>query len=104
MAGFMTVLSESMFKKFAKRIFNIHPALLPAFKGDSAVKDAPSIMASRSPAATIHEATLEMDAGPIIAQVAVEVLDDDTEETLHERIKVEERKLYCKTIRKLMAA
>jgi phosphoribosylglycinamide formyltransferase-1 len=76
---------------------NTHPALLPAFPGWHPVRDA---LAAGVPetGCTVHLATLEMDAGPILAQEAVPVLPGDTEESLHERIKVVERRLYPATV------
>src|SRR5271166_4366054 len=87
MAGFGTVLSEAVHKAFPDRILNTHPALLPAFPGWHGVRDALAAGVSET-GCTVHLATLEMDAGPILAQEAVPVLDGDTEATLHERIKV----------------
>jgi phosphoribosylglycinamide formyltransferase-1 len=80
------------------RILNTHPALLPAFKGWHAVRDALAA-GVKITGCTVHVATLETDEGPILAQEAVEVLADDTEGTLHERIKTVERRLYPRTIR-----
>ncbi|MFA6190523.1 MAG: phosphoribosylglycinamide formyltransferase [Candidatus Staskawiczbacteria bacterium] len=99
MAGFMTVLHPYIFKQgFKGRILNTHPALLPAFKGDHAVRDALAC-GVKVTGCTIHIATEELDAGKILAQEAVPVLPDDTEATLHERIKQVERVLYPRTIR-----
>jgi phosphoribosylglycinamide formyltransferase 1 len=97
MAGFGTVLTEAVHRTFPHRILNTHPALLPAFPGWHGVRDA---LAAGVPetGCTVHLATLEMDAGPILAQQAVPVLPGDTEETLHERIKVVERNLYPATV------
>jgi len=97
MAGFGTVLTEAVHRAFPDRILNTHPALLPAFPGWHGVRDA---LADGVPetGCTVHLATLEMDAGPILAQRAVPVLAGDTEETLHERIKVVERTLYPSTV------
>ncbi len=72
---------------------NTHPALLPSFKGWHAVDDALAA-GVKVTGSTIHYATLEVDDGPILAQEAVPVLPDDTAETLHERIKDVERRLY----------
>ena len=72
---------------------NTHPALLPAFKGWHAVRDALAA-GVKVTGCTVHLVTEEVDSGPILAQEAVPVLDDDTEETLHERIKEVERRLY----------
>ena len=97
MAGFGTVMSEAVHRAFPGRILNTHPALLPAFPGWHGVRDA---LAAGVPetGCTVHLATLEMDAGPILAQEVVPVLPGDTEETLHERIKVVERTLYPATV------
>lgn len=97
MAGFGTVLTQAVHDAFPGRILNTHPALLPAFPGWHGVRDALAAGVSET-GCTVHLATLEMDAGPILAQRAVPVLPDDTEETLHERIKVVERTLYPETV------
>ena len=101
MAGFMTVLDKPVFDAFPGRILNTHPALLPAFPGAHAVEDALAA-GVKVTGCTVHIATLEVDAGPILAQAAVEVRDGDTVETLHERIKDVERRLYPETIRLVM--
>jgi phosphoribosylglycinamide formyltransferase 1 len=97
MAGFGTVLTEAVHVAFPNRILNTHPALLPAFPGWHGVRDA---LAAGVPetGCTVHLATLEMDAGPILAQQVVPVRPGDTEEALHERIKVAERTLYPATV------
>src|SRR5580704_1660137 len=97
MAGFGTVMTQAVHDAFAGRILNTHPALLPAFPGWHGVRDALAA-GVRETGCTVHLATLEMDAGPILAQGVVPVLAGDTEETLHERIKVVERALYPETI------
>ncbi len=97
MAGFGTVLTEVVHRAFPNRILNTHPALLPAFPGWHGVRDALAAGVGET-GCTVHVATLEMDAGPILAQEAVAVLAGDTEETLHERIKVVERRLYPATV------
>jgi len=93
MAGFGTVLAEPVHAAFGGRILNTHPALLPAFPGWHGVQDALAAGVAVT-GCTVHVATLEMDAGPILAQESVPVLSDDTVETLHERIKEVERRLY----------
>jgi phosphoribosylglycinamide formyltransferase 1 len=97
MAGFGTVMTESVHRAFPRRILNTHPALLPAFPGWHGVRDALAAGVAET-GCTVHLASLEVDAGPILAQQAVPVLSGDTEETLHERIKVAERALYPTTI------
>ncbi len=98
MAGFMTVLHKGIFDFFKGKILNSHPSLLPSFKGEYAVRDALEFGAKVS-GTTIHVATEELDAGPILAQESVPVLEGDTVDTLWERIKIVERVLYTKTIR-----
>lgn len=100
MAGFMTVLDKPVFDAFPQRIINTHPSLLPAFPGAHAVDDALAAGVKLT-GCTVHVATLEVDAGPILAQEAVPVLPDDTVASLHERIKQVERQLYPKTIKEL---
>ncbi|MGQ0830391.1 MAG: phosphoribosylglycinamide formyltransferase [Microthrixaceae bacterium] len=102
MAGFGTVFAEPIHEAFEHRILNTHPALLPAFKGWHAVREALAAGAKVT-GCTIHVATLEVDAGPILAQEEVPILDGDDEATLHERIKAVERRLYPDTIRAVMA-
>jgi phosphoribosylaminoimidazolecarboxamide formyltransferase/IMP cyclohydrolase len=97
MAGFGTVLDQPIHTAFPGRILNTHPALLPAFPGWHAVEDALAAGVAQT-GTTVHVATLEMDAGPILAQQAVPVYPDDTASTLHERIKAVERVLYPATI------
>ena len=97
MAGFGTVVPQIV-DAFPDRVLNSHPALLPAFKGWHPVRDALEY-GVKVTGTTIHVVTEEVDHGPILAQQAVEVRDDDTEATLHERIKQVERPLYCRSIR-----
>jgi phosphoribosylglycinamide formyltransferase-1 len=97
MAGFGTVLAEPIHRAFPRRVLNTHPALLPAYPGWHAVRDALAAGATET-GCTVHLATLEMDAGPILGQRAIRVQPSDTEETLHERIKVVERSLYPVTV------
>lgn len=101
MAGFGTVV-PGIVEAFPGRVLNSHPALLPAFKGWHAVRDALEL-GVKVTGTTIHVVTAHMDEGPILAQRAVEVLDDDTEASLHERIKQVERALYPSTIRRYAA-
>lgn len=102
MAGFGTVFAEPIHDAFEHRILNTHPALLPAFKGWHAVREALAY-GVKVTGCTIHVATLEVDAGPILAQEAVPVLADDDEAALHERIKAVERHLYPATIKAVLA-
>lgn len=102
MAGWGTIFGDAVFAAFPHRILNTHPALLPAFKGWHAVPQAIDY-GVKVTGCTVHVATLDVDAGPILAQAAVTVADDDTVETLHERIKEVERRLYPATIRSVLA-
>jgi phosphoribosylglycinamide formyltransferase-1 len=100
MAGFMTVLDKPIFDAYPDGITNTHPSLLPAFKGAHAVEE--SLAAGvKITGCTVHFATLEVDHGPILAQEPVEVVDGDTVESLHERIKTVERRLYPEVLRRL---
>lgn len=101
MAGFGTVLAQPVHDAFPGRIVNTHPALLPAFPGWHAVEDALAAGATVT-GCTVHLATLEMDAGPVLEQAEVPVFPDDTPESLHERIKEVERRLYPETLRALI--
>ncbi len=102
MAGYGTIFSDRIHQAFPDRILNTHPALLPSFKGWHGVRDALEY-GVKITGCTVHVATLEVDAGPILAQEAVPVLPDDDEATLHERIKAVERRLYPDTIRAVLA-
>ena len=102
MAGFGTVLAQPIHDAYPMRILNTHPALLPAFPGWHAVKDALDAGVKET-GCTVHYAVLAMDAGPVVAQQAVPVLAGDTEATLHERIKDVERRLYPAAIRMVMS-
>ncbi|MEY4131022.1 MAG: hypothetical protein RLZZ31_1146 [Actinomycetota bacterium] len=97
MAGFGTILGAQVFREFPQRVINTHPALLPSFPGWHGVADALAY-GVKVTGCTVHVATEEVDAGPILAQEAVAVLPDDTVETLHERIKEVERRVYVSTL------
>jgi phosphoribosylglycinamide formyltransferase-1 len=102
MAGFGTILSKPIHDGFPDRIVNTHPALLPSFKGWHAVDDALAA-GVKVTGCTVHLARLEVDEGPILAQEAVPVLPDDTVETLHERIKEVERRIYPEVLKQLLS-
>lgn len=101
-SGFMRILGEPMLDRFAGRILNTHPALLPAFPGAHGVRDALAY-GVKVAGCTVHLVDAGVDTGPILAQAAVPVLDADTEATLHERIKVQERALLLRTLGDLAA-
>jgi phosphoribosylglycinamide formyltransferase-1 len=98
-AGFMRILSERITSKF--KIINSHPALLPLYPGAHAVRDALAAGATET-GTTIHWVDAGVDTGQVIAQERVEILPGDTEESLHERIKIVERGLIVATIAKLL--
>jgi len=98
-AGFMRILSAECVAKF--KIVNSHPALLPLFPGAHAVRDALAAGVTKT-GTTIHWVDSGVDTGEIIAQEEVEIAVGDTEESLHERIKIVERRLYVATLQQLL--
>jgi len=98
-AGFMRILSPDFVNKF--QTINTHPALLPAFPGAHAVADAMAAGAEVT-GATVHFVDEGVDTGQIIKQVSVEVRKGDTQAELHERIKIEERKILVQSIKELV--
>jgi phosphoribosylglycinamide formyltransferase-1 len=101
MAGYGTILGSALFEVFGGRVVNTHPALLPSFKGWHAVHDALAA-GVKVTGCTVHVATDEVDSGPILAQEAVKVETDDTESSLHERIKQVERRIYVQTVKDIV--
>ncbi len=97
-AGFMRIHSEGFVRKWGGRMLNIHPSLLPSFKGVKVQQQALDAGVKIS-GCTVHFMVPELDSGPIIAQAAVPVLEGDTAETLAARILVEEHKLYPAALR-----
>jgi phosphoribosylglycinamide formyltransferase-1 len=102
LAGFMRLLSATFIREFPKRILNIHPSLLPAFPGLDAQHQALA-HGVRVTGCTVHFVDEELDAGPILIQAAVPVLNDDTVETLSARILREEHRIYSEAIRLALA-
>jgi phosphoribosylglycinamide formyltransferase-1 len=98
LAGFMRLLSASFIRQFPNRILNIHPSLLPAFPGLDAQHQALE-HGVKITGCTVHFVDAQLDAGPIIVQAAVPVLDDDTVESLSARILKEEHRIYPEAIR-----
>ena len=94
-AGYSAILSRSVVAAYRDRIINIHPSLLPAFAGGMAPKPQTDALAAgvKIAGCTVHVVTEDVDAGPIVAQAAVPVLDDDTTDTLAARILAEEHRL-----------
>jgi phosphoribosylglycinamide formyltransferase-1 len=102
LAGFMRLLSTEFCRAFPMRIVNIHPSLLPAFPGLDAQKQALEHGVKIS-GCTVHFVDEQLDAGPIILQAAVPVLDDDTEASLEARILKEEHRIYSEAIRIILS-
>jgi len=94
-AGFMRLLSEKIVNRF--KIINCHPSLLPLFPGAHAVRDALAAGAQET-GTTVHWVDAGLDTGEVIAQERLQILAEDTEESLHERIKIAERGLIVATI------
>ena len=103
MAGFGTIMTASFHEVFPGRVLNTHPSLLPEFKGWHAVGEALKAGVKET-GCTVHVATEALDDGPILAQRKVAVFDDDTELSLHERIKIVERTLYPMVLARVMAS
>jgi len=102
LAGFMRIVKPKLLAAFPNRVLNIHPALLPAFPGVAAWKQALDY-GVKVAGVTVHFVDAGTDSGPIIVQRAVPVLDGDTPETLHARIQVEEHVAYPEALRLLAA-
>jgi len=102
LAGFMRLLTPVFLRAFEGRIVNIHPALLPAFPGAHGQRDAFNY-GVKVAGCTVHFVDEGVDSGPIIAQRAVPVLDDDTEATLAARILQQEHQVYVEVLRLLAA-
>lgn len=98
LAGFMRLLSDHFVDEYYGRIINIHPALLPSFKGTRGIKDAFDC-GVKVTGVTVHFVNKELDAGPIILQSPVEIMKDDTLETLEEKIHKIEHRLYPEAVR-----
>lgn len=93
MAGWMRIITPVLLDAFAKRVINIHPSLLPNFKGINAVEQALAAKVKIT-GCTVHFADVEVDSGEIIMQAAVPILPNDTPETLHARIQVQEHQIF----------
>jgi phosphoribosylglycinamide formyltransferase-1 len=101
-SGFMRIVSPEFIARFGGRYLNTHPALLPAFPGAHGVRDALDY-GVKVTGCTVHWADAGVDTGPIIAQEALAVADGEDEDSLHERIKVIERRLLIDVLHRLAA-
>jgi phosphoribosylglycinamide formyltransferase-1 len=102
-AGFMRIIGAEIVDAYRGRIINTHPALLPAFPGAHGVRDAMAY-GVKVTGCTVHFVDEGVDTGSIIAQAAVIIEPDDTEESLHERIKIEERRLLVDVVTQMIGA
>ena len=93
MAGWMRIVTPVLLEAFSRRILNIHPSLLPNFRGVRAIEQALAAGVKVS-GCTVHYAEAEVDSGPIVAQAVVPILADDTVDTLHARIQAQEHRLF----------
>ncbi|MBD2089722.1 phosphoribosylglycinamide formyltransferase [Microcoleus sp. FACHB-1515] len=93
MAGWMRRVTKVLIGAFPDRILNIHPSLLPSFPGIRAIEQALAA-GVKITGCTVHFVELEVDSGPIVLQAAVPVLPDDTAETLHQRVQVQEHRIF----------
>jgi phosphoribosylglycinamide formyltransferase-1 len=100
LAGFMRVLGAPLLDRFPGRIINVHPALLPSFPGHNGPQDALD-GGVRISGCTVHIVDAGVDTGPILAQAAVPVLANDTAETLHARIQIQEHRLLPRVIHQI---
>ncbi|MEM9430002.1 MAG: phosphoribosylglycinamide formyltransferase [Pseudomonadota bacterium] len=101
LAGFMRILSPAFVAAWPGRILNIHPSLLPAFRGlDTHARALAAGVAVHG--ATVHEVTSELDGGPILGQAVVRVMSDDTPETLEKRVQAVEHRLYPAVLRRYL--
>ncbi|PYR58396.1 MAG: phosphoribosylglycinamide formyltransferase [Acidobacteria bacterium] len=101
LAGFMRLLGRTFLDEFQNAILNIHPSLLPAFPGVDAQRQAWA-HGVKVAGVTVHLVTGELDGGPIVAQAAVPVRDDDTPETLAARILIEEHRIYAEAVKTIL--
>jgi phosphoribosylglycinamide formyltransferase-1 len=101
LAGYMRILSPGFVKAFWGKTLNVHPALLPAFPGAHAVREALE-WGAKVTGCTVHVVDEEVDHGPILAQEAVPILEDDDEASLHARIQEAEHRLYPMVVRKMI--
>jgi phosphoribosylglycinamide formyltransferase-1 len=97
MAGWMRIVTSVLLDAFPNHVINIHPSLLPSFKGVHAVEQALAAGVQIT-GCTVHIASLDVDSGPILMQAAVPILPDDTPETLHARIQVQEHIIFPQAI------
>ncbi|GFE71172.1 phosphoribosylglycinamide formyltransferase [Chroococcus sp. FPU101] len=97
MAGWMRIVTEVLVNAFPNHVINIHPSILPSFKGIHAIEQALQAKVKVT-GCTVHLVSVEVDSGPILMQAVVPILNDDTPETLHARIQVQEHRIFPQAI------
>lgn len=97
MAGWMRIVTNELLKAFPRRVINIHPSLLPSFRGINAIEQALKAKVKIT-GCTVHLVDLEVDSGPILIQAAVPIFADDTPDTLHHRIQIQEHRIITQGI------
>ncbi len=97
MAGWMRIITNVLLTAFPQKVINIHPSLLPSFKGINAIEQALKAKVKIT-GCTVHLVDLEVDSGPILIQAAVPILADDTLDTLHHRIQIQEHQIITQAI------
>jgi phosphoribosylglycinamide formyltransferase-1 len=97
MAGWMRIVTQVLIDAFPDRLINIHPSLLPSFPGIHAIEQALATKVKIT-GCTVHLVSLEVDSGPILVQAAVPVFPDDTAETLHARVQIQEHQILPQAI------
>ena len=97
MAGWMRVITQVLIDAYRDRLINIHPSLLPSFPGIHSIEQALSA-GVKITGCTVHLVSLEVDSGPILVQAAVPVLPDDTAQTLHARVQIQEHRILPQAI------
>lgn len=98
LAGFMRLLTSGFVQQWEGKMLNIHPSLLPKFKGAHAMRDALAAGVTKS-GCTVHYVTAEMDAGEMIVQAEVDIVSGETEESLAQKIHVQEHRIYPEALR-----
>ncbi|NER03308.1 MAG: phosphoribosylglycinamide formyltransferase [Okeania sp. SIO3C4] len=97
MAGWMRIVTKVLIDAFPNQVINIHPSLLPSFRGVKAIEQALEA-GVKITGCTVHLVDVEIDNGPILMQAAVPILPDDTPETLHKRVQIQEHKIIVGAI------
>jgi phosphoribosylglycinamide formyltransferase-1 len=97
MAGWMRIVTEVLVNAFPNRVINIHPSILPSFKGIHAIEQALQAKVKVT-GCTVHLVSVEVDSGPILMQAVVPILSDDTPETLHARVQIQEHRIFPQAI------